>query len=256
MADFPTYSPARRLFVWGLMALLWTGVLTSSSTDPTWLNPYTHSQGLHNVLGLSGALVLGTLVEWLGVGALLLPLVVWRKGLAPATGLSWPAFVTHGLGWLVFTSTAWALLFNTTQAGLGGPGLVGMAAATWLMGSLGRMGALLLILLGWGLAAWSLVRRPEGGTWLIFLAKGLMPWPSGPTHPPFSPWSARLIRLSRWRQQHPTQAPHGGDIPPYRQDWGPGRPQAARPALLASLRAAMRRAKSALPPKAPQNLDT
>ena len=75
--SIPLLEPA----AWGhtmLGVLLAVSVLTSHLHDPTLFNQLSPSGGIHNALGVGGALIGGTLVELFGASALLLAWLVAR----------------------------------------------------------------------------------------------------------------------------------------------------------------------------------
>ena len=82
--SIPLLEPA----AWGhtmLGVLLAVSVLTSHLHDPTLFNQLSPSGGIHNALGVGGALIGGTLVELFGASALLLAwLVLGNLGIEPA----------------------------------------------------------------------------------------------------------------------------------------------------------------------------
>ncbi|MDH4122325.1 MAG: hypothetical protein OEV94_11535 [Deltaproteobacteria bacterium] len=124
--------------------------------DPTLLNLYASPRGVAHPFGLGGALTGGTLLELLGAGVWVFPLL-----------LVWRGVTDRPLGWNTLGAALLAALFTSTWLGLWGqalgweedvswrgawgPGLAGWAGARWMTETLTPVGAWLLVPLAWGL---------------------------------------------------------------------------------------------------------
>ncbi len=143
----------------GIGLLAATLVVISLSTfhpfDPTLLNLLYPSGGVHNALGLPGALVGGSLLEWFGAASWLIPLLI----------VNWFAFsrrrprlmhyAAHGGLLLLFAASFHGLLSHDPALGVWRPGLLGWAGGNWAESTAGAVPGGALLLAG---AAYNLTR--------------------------------------------------------------------------------------------------
>jgi hypothetical protein len=116
---------------------LLAGLLSFDSFDPTVSQLLTPASGLRNALGLPGALIAGTLVEWLGSASLLGPALILNWTWVRAGRPRLVSYVFHGLVLLGLGSALWGLAQPADGMGLGSAGLIGRASAAWIRESTG-----------------------------------------------------------------------------------------------------------------------
>jgi hypothetical protein len=134
-----------------LLAVLWEVAMFSSHIrDPTVFNRLTPPEGIHNWLGLPGALLGGSLLEFVGPPAVLL---VWF--LIPLTRPKWHRFSLR-VGWYYAIVLTWLLsILHVQLITLDGPtvpfrglwtyGHVGVMGADWLLRHMEQWEAITLV---------------------------------------------------------------------------------------------------------------
>ena len=143
----------------GIGLLAATLVVISLSTyhpfDPTLLNLLSPSEGVHNALGLAGALVGGSLLEGFGAASWLIPLLIGNWFAFPRRRPRLMHYVAHGGLLLLFAASFHGLWSHDPTPGAWRPGLLGWAGGNWAESTAGSVlgGALLL-----GGVAYSLTR--------------------------------------------------------------------------------------------------
>lgn len=120
-----------------ILALLFAiGLVSFHLDDPSLTNLRTPSQGIQNWLGLPGALLGGTLIEFLGSAALAAPLLLLNFSLSPRNRphpLAYLAWSMALLGGLSSLHGLWATATREAMLvpGLEAPGLVGLSLRHW-----------------------------------------------------------------------------------------------------------------------------
>ena len=133
----------------GLLALLvLVAVATFGPFDPTLTNLRLPKDGVANWLGTPGALLGGSLVEWFGAAALLVPLLIANYTFNPAVRQGWRRYAACGAALLLLASSMIWLRGNMPTPTLWGPGVAGWCAARWLRQTVGLWPGLGLLLLG------------------------------------------------------------------------------------------------------------
>ncbi|MDH4246949.1 MAG: DNA translocase FtsK 4TM domain-containing protein [Deltaproteobacteria bacterium] len=133
-----------------LAAALLAAQLTFSYLDPTVSNLRLPSQGVRNLLGPPGALVGGTLVEWLGGWSLALPVLLALWAVTPRHRLRLPLWMIHAAVFMSSLSVLHTLAGGAPGPGLHAAGLAGWIGRRWVEMTLGIVpgAALLLVLVG------------------------------------------------------------------------------------------------------------
>jgi hypothetical protein len=127
-------------------ALLALSLFSFDRFDPTASSLVSPGGGIRNALGLPGALIGGTLVEWFGLTSLLIPALIvnwtWnRQGRPRLATYGW-----HGAVLISVTAPLLGLCVSDLSLGWTSPGLFGWAGAQWVRASTGAgLGAALLL---------------------------------------------------------------------------------------------------------------
>ena len=129
-----------------IAALLALSLLSFDRFDPTVSSLVSPGGGIRNALGLPGALIGGTLVEWLGLASLLLPALIvnwtWNRQGRPRLS----AYCLHGAALMLVIAPLLGLGVSDLSLGWSSPGLIGWAGAQWVRESTGAgAGAALLL---------------------------------------------------------------------------------------------------------------
>jgi hypothetical protein len=152
-----------------IAALLSLSLVSFDRFDPTFSSLVSPSGGIRNALGLPGALIGGTLVEWLGLAGLLVPLLIlnwsWnRQGRPRLSG-----YCLYGFALIWIAATLRGLAATDLALGWSSPGLIGWAGAGWVRESTGPAGGTVLLI---ALAALTLPRLAYRIDWNRRLAEG------------------------------------------------------------------------------------
>lgn len=150
------------IVLWGLVLAI--SLLTADFQDPTLFHPAAPVEGISNGLGVIGALLGGTLLEWFGASALMMGWLLWRLPFTPRLLLedrprsSWFSRLLHAL----LATSSLSLLH-----GLFGTGRSLGVSLFWHEGYLGQVGRAWILEAEWpwlhlaglvSVALWSLIR--------------------------------------------------------------------------------------------------
>jgi hypothetical protein len=140
-----------------LAVLLTASLLSFDPFDPTATNLLTPAEGIRNVLGLPGAMVGGTLVEWLGASALLIPLLILNWSVARKNRPRLRAYLFCSAALVLIASAVHGLIQPDPTARVLGAGLLGWAGAQWVAVTTGPVVGTALLVAGLAYALTRLV---------------------------------------------------------------------------------------------------
>ena len=150
-------------FGFALAVALAAGIMSFHPGDPTVVNLVYPAGGVKNLVGLPGALVSGSLVEWFGASALWIPLLMLARAFPGKRRLALPAAMLYGIATLVCTAALHGLANPEPGLGPATAGLAGLAGSRWVMGTTGPWAGGAILSLALGFALWHLFYAPWMG---------------------------------------------------------------------------------------------
>ncbi len=144
----------------GFAVLLLISAVTFDLQDPTVTNLRYPMNGVANLTGLPGALLGGSLVEFLGASALWAPLLLLNRLFVSTRRGGLPAYLIHGAALMLISATLHGLVVTETTPGLSAPGLAGLAGGRWVLHTTGAAAGALVLVAALGYALFQVLHVP------------------------------------------------------------------------------------------------
>lgn len=142
------------------IVLLMISLFTFDLNDPSLTNLRYPMHGISNLAGLPGALVGGSLVEFLGTSSLWIPALLANWMLIPSRHRQLGATLLYGGSLILFSASLHGLLAKDIIPSLTAPGLVGIAGSRWMLRATSATVAVPLLFSGLIFALSLLLRLP------------------------------------------------------------------------------------------------